>query len=79
MFMFTRSRDSVVGPCPKRLKLGFDYSKEEILELFGWIANKNCYMYCFNDDEKLIKHIKELWMVYTSTFRNADHIDDQQI
>jgi hypothetical protein len=60
--VFTPSQDNIVGPCPKILKLGLNYSKE-ILELFGQIANKNGYKYCFSDDEELIKHIKELWMV----------------
>ncbi len=47
-------------PCPKRLKLRLDYSKEEFWnQLFGPIVNKNGYKYCFSDDEKLIKHIKE--------------------
>jgi hypothetical protein len=53
-----------IRPCPNILKLKFDYSKEEFWnQLFGPTINKNGYKYCFSDDEKLIKHIKEQWMV----------------
>jgi hypothetical protein len=45
------------------LKLGLDYTKEEVLELFGPLTNKNGYRYSFNNNLELMKHIEELWMI----------------
>jgi hypothetical protein len=52
-----------IGPFPKKLKLGLDYTKEEVLELFGFLTNKNGYHYNFNNNLELVKHIENLWMI----------------
>ncbi len=49
-----------IGPLPKALKLGVDYSEEEILELFGPLISKNDYRYYFNDNQELVKCVEEL-------------------
>jgi len=43
------------------LKIGKDYT-EEMKALFGPCNHKNGYYYCFNENEKLIKHVEKLWM-----------------
>jgi len=52
-----------IEPSPKKLKLGLNYIKEEVLELFGPFTNKNGYHYNFNNNLELVKHIEELWMI----------------
>jgi hypothetical protein len=51
-----------IEPFPKKLKFGLDYTKEEVLELFGPFTHKNGYR-SFNNNLKLVKHIEELWMI----------------
>jgi hypothetical protein len=52
-----------IGPSPKTLKLGLDYTEQEVLELFGPFTNKNGYCYSFNNNLELVKHIEKLWMI----------------
>ncbi len=52
-----------IRPSPKALKLGVDYSEEEVLELFGPLISKNEYRYCFSDNQELVKCVEELWMI----------------
>jgi predicted DNA-binding transcriptional regulator AlpA len=41
-----------IKPFPKKLKLGLDYIKEEVLELFGLLTNKYGYICNFNNNPK---------------------------
>jgi hypothetical protein len=52
-----------IGPLPKHLKIGKNYTKAKVVELFGPYINNNGYMYCFSDDEKLITKVEVLWMI----------------
>jgi hypothetical protein len=45
------------------LKHGLDYTKEEALELFGPLTDKNGYCYNFNKNLEFVKHIEKLWMI----------------
>lgn len=54
---------SNIGPSPKRLKLGLNYSKDKVQALFRPHGNKNGYRYCYSDDKGLIKYVEELWMI----------------
>jgi hypothetical protein len=52
-----------IKPCPKRLKVGRNFKKEEVQEFFGLSNNKNGYQYYFNDNLELNKRVEEVWMI----------------
>ncbi len=48
---------------PKHVKVPQDISLEDITNIFGRVANKNCYNYEFTKDLVFIQKVEKLWMV----------------